>query len=269
MTKHRARKRFGQNFLMDAGVIQRIVQHINPQLDDHLVEIGPGKGALTSLLASCCRDFQVIEIDRDLVSLLQQQFTGADGTAGEMTIHEADALTVDFSVFATTKPARIVGNLPYNISTPLIFHLLSFYDHIQDMYFMLQDEVVERLVAQPGDKRYGRLSVMVGYYCQADKLFEVPPDCFQPQPKVNSAIVRLTPHKPLPHVAIDPDHLKQLVNTVFQQRRKTLRNGLKPIINTRHSFSSAAPLPVDTRMRPENLTVEDYVNLSNFLTRLA
>ena len=269
MTSHRARKRFGQNFLVDTGVIERIVRHINPQPDDHLVEIGPGKGAITSLLASRCGDLQVIEIDRDLVAMLQQQFTGANNTVSEVTIHQADALTVDFSAFAATKPARIVGNLPYNISTPLIFHLLNFCDHIQDMHFMLQNEVVERLVAQPGDKLYGRLSVMVQYYCQTDKLFEVPPGCFQPQPKVNSAIVRLTPHKPLPHVAIDTNHLGLLVNTVFQQRRKTLHNALKPIINAKHPFSSIESLPIDTRLRPENLSVEEYVALSNFLTELS
>ena len=263
MNTHRARKRFGQNFLIDLGIIERIIHHINPQQEDNLIEIGPGKGAITALLASLCRHLHVIEIDRDLVAILQQQFTGANATTGNITIHQADALTVDFSLLASTEPARIVGNLPYNISTPLIFHLLNFYDHIRDMYFMLQNEVVERLVAQPGDKHYGRLSIMVQYYCQADKLFEVSPSCFDPRPKVNSAIVRLTPHKPLPCVADDPDHLSRLVNCVFQQRRKTLHNALKPFSNA--NAATFSPLPIDTRLRPENLSVNDYVMLSNFL----
>ena len=169
MNNHRARRRFGQHFLVNSGIIERIVRHINPQADDNLVEIGPGKGAITSLLAGACNHLHVIEIDRDLVTILQQQFTGADGEKYNITIHQADALTVDFSSFAATAPMRVVGNLPYNISTPLIFYLLNFHKHIQDMYFMLQNEVVERLVAQPGDKHYGRLSVMVQYYCQTDK----------------------------------------------------------------------------------------------------
>lgn len=271
MNNHRARKRFGQNFLIDPGVIERIVRHINPQPRDNLVEIGPGKGAITSLLSAHCNHLHVIEIDRDLVTILQRQFTGANvtknnATTNTVTIHQADALTVDFSPFALTGPARIVGNLPYNISTPLIFHLLNFHDRIQDMYFMLQNEVVERLVAQPGDKHYGRLSIMVQYYCQADKLFDVSPHCFAPRPKVNSAIVRLTPHKPLPYIADNPDHLSQLVNRVFQQRRKTLHNALKPFVTSNANMPKTMTLPIDTRLRPENLSVSDYVMLSNFLT---
>ena len=265
MNTHRARKRFGQNFLIDLGVIERIVRHINPQHKDNMIEIGPGKGAITALLASRCHHLDVIEIDRDLVAILQQQFAGTDETISHITIHQADALTVDFSSFAVTEPVRIVGNLPYNISTPLIFHLLDFHSHIRDMYFMLQNEVVERLVAQPGDKHYGRLSVMAQYYCQADKLFEVPPNCFDPRPKVNSAIVRLTLHKPLPHIADDPNHLGRLVNCVFQQRRKTLHNALKPFLTSKATISNATSLPIDTRLRPENLSVSDYVMLSNFL----
>jgi 16S rRNA (adenine1518-N6/adenine1519-N6)-dimethyltransferase len=268
MNSHRARKRFGQHFLVDSSTIERIVRHINPQAEDNLVEIGPGKGAITSLLSSRCNHLHVIEIDRDLVAILQQQFANPDATTRKVTIHQADALTVDFSSFTATKPARVVGNLPYNISTPLIFHLLNFHDHIQDMYFMLQNEVVERLVAQPGDKHYGRLSIMVQYYCQADKLFEVPASCFNPRPKVNSAIVSLKPHKPLPYIADNPNHLSQLVNRTFQQRRKTLHNALKPFIAAKGSIPTAnidaTPLPIDTRLRPENLSVSDYVMLSNF-----
>ena len=265
MSNHRARKRFGQHFLVDSGVVDRIVGYINPRPDDNLVEIGPGKGAITSLLAAACNHLHIIEIDRDLVTILRQQFTGGDQKTSNVTVHQADALTVDFSSFANKESARIVGNLPYNISTPLIFHLLTFHQCIRDMYFMLQNEVVDRLAAQPGEKMYGRLSVMVQYYCQIDKLFEVPPSCFSPQPKVNSAIVRLTPYKMPPYVATNLEHFSRLVNCVFQQRRKTLHNALKPMINSELIAVSTSLLPVNTRLRPENLSVSDYVMLSNFL----
>jgi len=267
---HRARKRFGQHFLIDVETIERIVRSINPQFEDNLVEIGPGKGAMTALLTRRCRHLHVIEIDRDLVALLQRQLarrraTAADMAAPGITIHQADALTVDFSSFAGVKLVRVVGNLPYNISTPLIFHLLNFHHHIQDMYFMLQNEMVERLVAQPGDRHYGRLSVMVQYHCRADKLFEVPPSCFSPRPKVNSAIVRLKPHASPPAIADDLGHFSQLVNCAFQQRRKTLRNALKSFLGAIADTVDAVPLPIDTRLRAENLSVGDYVMLSNFL----
>ena len=265
MSNHQARKRFGQHFLTDSGVIERIIRHINPKPDDNVIEIGPGKGAITSLLAAACNHLHIIEIDRDLVAILRRQFTDNREATGNVTIHQADALTINFSSLAATDPARVVGNLPYNISTPLIFHLLKFQKSIKDMYFMLQQEVVERLVAQPGDKHYGRLSIMVQYYCQADELFEVSPSCFSPQPKVNSAIVKLTPYKTLPYIATDVDHLSRLVNCAFQQRRKTLHNALKPLVNAELATVSASSLPVNTRLRPENLSVSDYVKLSNFL----
>lgn len=255
--QHRARKRFGQNFLNDSGIIDRIVRSISPKADDNLVEIGPGQGAITGPLLESCPSLQVIEIDHDLIPILLAQFAKYP----DFYIHREDALKFDFSTLYKDKPLRIIGNLPYNISTPLIFHLLSFQQHISDMHFMLQKEVVERLAAEAGDKHYGRLSVMAQYYCQVDHLFGVPPECFTPRPKVDSAIVRLSPYKILPVIANDFDHFSQLVNSAFQQRRKTLRNTLK------HQLSATQidELSIDTSLRPEKLSVEDYVQLSNLI----
>jgi 16S rRNA (adenine1518-N6/adenine1519-N6)-dimethyltransferase len=257
LPQHRARKRFGQNFLTDQGVIHRIVRSIAPKVDDNLVEIGPGKGALTQQLIEACPGLNVIEIDRDLIPILLAQFAKYP----DFKIHREDALKFDFKQLVTDQALRVTGNLPYNISTPLIFHLLSFHDQIQDMHFMLQKEVVERLSASPGDSHYGRLSVMVQYYCRVDYLFDVPPESFSPQPKVDSAIVRLAPMKELPAVAINIDHFNELVKTTFQLRRKTLRNSLKKIVDK----EIMEALPFDLQLRPENLSVKDYVDLSNFI----
>jgi 16S rRNA (adenine1518-N6/adenine1519-N6)-dimethyltransferase len=255
LLQHRARKRFGQNFLNDTGIINRIVRSISPKADDNLVEIGPGQGAITAPLLEHCQQLQVIEIDHDLIPILLAQFAKYK----HFKIHQQDALKFDFSTLVQEKPLRIVGNLPYNISTPLIFHLLSFQNKIKDMHFMLQKEVVERLAASAGDKHYGRLSVMTQYYCQVDHLFGVPPECFSPRPKVDSAIVRLAPYESLPFIADDIEHFSQLVNLAFQQRRKTLRNTLKQMINKEQIDS----LSIDVSLRPEKLSVRDYVNLSN------
>jgi 16S rRNA (adenine1518-N6/adenine1519-N6)-dimethyltransferase len=257
--QHRARKRFGQNFLNDAGIIDRIVRSIAPKPDDNLVEIGPGQGALTAPLLAACPQLHVIEIDRDLIPILLAQFAKYP----HFQIHQQDALNFDFTQLTSTRPLRIVGNLPYNISTPLIFHLLSFQSHVSDMHFMLQKEVVQRLAASAGDPHYGRLSVMVQYYCEVEHLFAVPPECFTPQPKVDSAIVRLKPHTTLPFIATNLDIFSRLVNVAFQQRRKTLRNSLKQLLDT----DIIAELPIDTSLRPENLSLEDYVNISNLITQ--
>ncbi len=255
---HKARKRFGQNFLNDQNIIDRIVRSIHPQASDRLVEIGPGQGAITRQLIEACPQLQVIELDRDLIPILLAQFAKYD----DFAIHQEDALRFDFaSLIKNKQPLRIVGNLPYNISTPLIFHLLSYQDRISDMHFMLQKEVVNRLVASPGEKNYGRLSVMVQYFCQVENLFEVPPESFDPKPKVDSAIVRLQPYKTLPYVADNFDFFSHLVNTAFQQRRKTLRNTLKQIADS----DTIASVNIDTGLRPENLSVKDYVELSNEL----
>ncbi len=255
--KHQAKKRFGQNFLNDIDIIERIVRTIAPLADDNLVEIGPGQGAITAPLLSLCPSLNVIEIDKHLIPILLAQFAKYDG----FKIHQEDALKFDFSTLATERPLRIVGNLPYNISTPIIFRLLSFQNKIADMHFMLQKEVVERLASTAGEKNYGRLSVMVQYYCQVENLFGVPPESFTPQPKVDSAIVRLTPFKTLPFVAEDTTVFSKLVNVAFQQRRKTLRNSLKQLLSKEQIDS----LPVDTSLRPENITLEEYVNISNLI----
>jgi 16S rRNA (adenine1518-N6/adenine1519-N6)-dimethyltransferase len=257
-SQHKARKRFGQNFLIDYGIIRDIVRSVHPQKDDLIVEIGPGKGAITELLAAECDNLSVIELDRDLVPWLKVKFEKHPN----FQLFQADALRFDFrQLMKDEKPIRIVGNLPYNISTPLIFHLLTYADRVQDMHFMLQKEVVKRMAAGPGSGAYGRLGIMVQYYCQVENLFNVPPESFDPAPKVDSAIVRLIPHKQLPFVANNVKTLESLVNTAFQQRRKTLRNTLKKLL----SEEQLASLPVDLSLRPENISLEDYVKMSNLL----
>lgn len=263
-TEHRARKRFGQNFLEDDNIIRRIVKSISPKAEDNLVEIGPGKGAITEQLLASCPTLNVVELDRDLIPILLSQFIAR---YPDFRIHQTDALKFDFATLLQNAqgeskgPLRIVGNLPYNISTPLIFHLLSYQADVKDMHFMLQKEVVDRMAAQPGEKAYGRLGVMVQYYCKVENLFDVPPECFNPRPKVDSAIVRLTPHTQLPHPAKDVKLLSRLVNTAFQQRRKTLRNSLKQLL----PVDAIESLNIDTSVRPENITLEEYVALSDKL----
>ena len=256
---HRARKRFGQNFLINQGIIRDIVRAIHPVRGDHIVEIGPGKGAITEQLAAACDQLSVIELDRDLVPWLKVKFEKHPG----FQLHQADALAFDFEqLIRGDQPLRIVGNLPYNISTPLIFHLLSYADKVQDMHFMLQKEVVKRMAARPGENAYGRLGIMVQYFCEVEALFEVPPDAFDPAPKVDSAIVRLTPYKNLPYPARDHKALEKLVNLAFQQRRKTLRNSLKNAL----PMTVIESLPVDVGARAETLSLETFVTLSNLLS---
>lgn len=255
---HRARKRFGQNFLVDPHVIRQIAQAIRPGANDHLVEIGPGKGAITSLLIDSCQRLDVVELDRDLVPGLLAQFTRYPG----FKLHQADALKFPFSELPQGEELlRIVGNLPYNISTPLIFRLLKFKPLIKDMHFMLQKEVVQRLCAQPGEKHYGKLSVMTQYHCAVEKLFDVAPGCFRPAPKVDSAIVYLRPHRQAPHIANNVEKLEYLVKQAFQFRRKTLRNCLKNM----QSDIPIDELEWDLQLRAENLSVQDYVDMSNQL----
>ena len=258
--KHRARKRFGQNFLHDAGVIHHIARSINASSDDHIVEIGPGQGALTAdILASGCR-LDAIELDRDLIPILQQRFAGEQ----RFSLHQGDALEFDFSSLQQQgKKLRVVGNLPYNISTPLIFHLLDQQALIHDMYFMLQLEVVNRLAAVPGNKNYGRLSVMAQYYCDVEALFEVPPEAFNPRPKVQSAIVRLTPHQLLPYPANKIKTLEHVLRTAFNQRRKTLRNALKAELNQ----AQLTKLNINPAARPETLSLQQFVAISNTINQ--
>ena len=254
--QHRARKRFGQNFLRDLGIISRIVRAVGPRSTDRLVEIGPGQGALTEPLLEAAGHLEVIELDRDLIPGLRVQFFNYP----DFVIHEGDALKFDFAALKGDGPAlRVVGNLPYNISTPLIVHLLAAGDAVEDMHFMLQKEVVERLAAEPGGTDWGRLSVMAQYYCHVEQLFIVPPEAFVPRPKVDSAIVRLTPHEKLPHVADDPALLFELVKLAFGQRRKTLRNNVKG----RVSHETLESLGIDPVRRPQTLSVAEYVAIAN------
>jgi len=254
---HQARKRFGQNFLSDNHYIQRIIDAIAPQADDRLVEIGPGLGAISAPLVDKVAELHVVELDRDLIPRLEQKF----GQHSNFTLHHCDALKFDFAQLADNKPIRVVGNLPYNISTPLIFHLLSQRQHIKDMYFMLQKEVVERICAQPGTGSYGRLSVMAQYYCQADLLFIVPPGAFQPPPKVESAIIRLQPYSVLPFAVQDEKLLNQIVTAAFGQRRKTLRNSLKNFITE----DKLEQLGISPSERAEQLSLEQFVNICRAL----
>ncbi|ALP52104.1 rRNA methyltransferase [Candidatus Tenderia electrophaga] len=252
---HRARKRFGQNFLHDPGVIQRIIDAVNPKPDDTLVEIGPGLGALTEQLLAAAGRLHVVELDRDLVARLQQRYAAEPN----ICIHSADALSFDFRTLGDAHRLRVVGNLPYNISTPLLFHLIDQIDSIRDIHCMLQKEVVDRICAGPGDNNYGRLSVMIQYHCETQHLFDVAASAFQPAPKVDSAILRLTPHAQSPVQVGDKKLFAQLVTQAFSQRRKTLRNSLKSVL----SAEQIARVGVDPGARPETLSLDDFARLSD------
>lgn len=257
---HKARKRFGQNFLEDDNVINNIIQVIAPQIGDNMVEIGPGLAALTRFLLPACQTLHVVELDRDLAARLPQRLAGL----GNLTLHQADALDFDFAQLAHSQhPLRIVGNLPYNISTPLIFHLLRFSPLVKDMTFMLQKEVVDRLAAEPATPDYGRLSVMVQYRCQVDWLLDVPPEAFNPPPKVQSAVVRLTPWQQSPYNCHNENLLQQIVSTAFNQRRKTLRNCLKGLAEEA-DFNAVG---IDSSLRAEVLSVQQFIQLTNQLNR--
>lgn len=255
---HQARKRFGQNFLHDPSVIDQIISAINPKLDDALVEIGPGLGALTEELLLATPSLQVLELDRDLIPILRTKFFNYP----DFRIHETDALRFDFNQLMDQQPLRIVGNLPYNISTPLIFHLLSHVGVVKDMHFMLQKEVVQRMAAVPGDSNYGRLSIMTQYHCQVLPLFEVGSGAFKPAPKVTSAIVRMVPHARLPHPARDLGQLQAVVRSAFNARRKTLRKALASQI----APEQLRALGINDGLRPENLSLAEYVRIADALT---
>lgn len=251
---HKPRKRFGQNFLQNQSIISQILAALNLQPQDKVVEIGPGMGALTRPLLQRLNKLVAIEIDRDLQALLTEQFDA------RLTLIAADALTIDYAQWGSG--LRVIGNLPYNISTPLMLHLLSFKGHILDMHFMLQKEVVLRLAGQPGSRDYGRLSVMTQYLCEVEPLFDVPPEAFFPPPKVESAVVRLIPHTVSPYPPVQLDVLQAVVAKSFSMRRKTLANNLKPVISADQLLS----LGIEPGARPEQISVMDYVKLSNFVT---
>jgi 16S rRNA (adenine1518-N6/adenine1519-N6)-dimethyltransferase len=253
--KHIPRKRFGQHFLTDQTVIADIVAAIRPQAGDAMVEIGPGLGAITAPLSAVLRHLHVIEIDRDIAARLRQDYP-----PGRLSVHTGDVLEFDFS--ALPQALRVVGNLPYNISTPLLFHLARYAGRILDMHFMLQKEVVERMVAPPGGRDYGRLSVMLQYRFDMDLLLEVAPGAFSPRPQVDSAVVRLLPRAPAQLTAVTEIGLAEVVRRAFAQRRKTLRNSLAGLLQT----GDYAALGIAPGLRAENLAVSDFVAISNYLS---
>src|SRR5512139_186903 len=254
MNMHKARKRFGQNFLVDEQIIADIVRAIRPEADDNMVEIGPGLGALTRPLLKQLNKLHVVEIDRDIIARLK-----TDYPQDKIVIHEGDALKFDFAELPV--PLHIVGNLPYNISSPLLFHFSDYAARITDMHFMLQNEVVERMVAEPSTPAYGRLSVMLQYRFYMEKLLDVPPQSFRPAPKVDSAIVRMIP-LPLEEVMVrDEKRFAEIVGTAFGQRRKTLRNTLKAYLNE----ADFERLGIDAQLRAENLGVAEFVRIAEFV----
>lgn len=266
---HKARKRFGQNFLQDAHVIDSILGCINPQPKDVLVEIGPGLGAITQpLIEANIHHLHLVELDRDLAANLINRYQGLS----HVSVHQQDALQFDFTTLTENSgltsedtplsTLRIIGNLPYNISTPLMFHLLSMREHIADMHFMLQKEVVKRLAAQAGTSDYGRLSVMTQQLCKVDYLFDVAPEAFHPKPKVDSAVVRLTPRRDLLHSITQAEDFDLLVKTAFSYRRKTLKNTLKTLLDS----DAIQRAGIDPKARPETLSIKAFADLANLLT---
>jgi len=289
MRQHLPRKRFGQHFLRDPGVVERIVAAFAPQPADHVVEIGPGEGALTRVLVGRVARLDLVELDRDLAAQLSRTYADTPGIA----VHQADALKFDFRALAPHRDVpvsrddcmdaggratpgavaetgvrerphpgerlRLIGNLPYNISTPLLFHALDQVECVRDMLFMLQKEVVDRLSAAPGGRDYGRLSVMVQWRCRVEKLFTVPPGAFHPPPKVDSAMARLTPHVTPPVDVRDPEAFAHVVQAAFGQRRKTLRNSLKGVV----SAEAMRALGIDPVRRAETLSLQEFAALAN------
>lgn len=254
---HKPRKRFGQNFLHDQQVIDRIIATIAPQAADLLLEIGPGQAALTQPLADSGAELHVLEIDRDLVSTLEQKFAGVSN----ITIHAGDALRTNFDEITGNRPFRLIGNLPYNISTPLIFHVLQWHELVTDMHFMLQKEVVDRMSAGPGSKAYGRLSIMTQFLCAVTPLFDVQRESFTPAPAVCSSIVRLQPLDEPPFDTGPDKHLDKVVASAFSQRRKTLRNSLKNLLNADQILAAG----IDPGQRAEQLSLSQFAALARSL----
>jgi len=255
---HRARKRFGQNFLVSESVISGILSAVGAKESDHIVEIGPGLGALTEPLLNTGANIIAIELDRDLASYLTAKFQHLD----HFSLINADALNTQLADLVdasqSSQHLKVIGNLPYNISTPILFHLLKDLSVIKDMHFMLQKEVVARLAAKPGTSDWGRLSIMIQYHCRVEPLLDVPPGSFDPAPKVDSAVVRLTPRTP-EVVARDVRQLEKVVRIAFNMRRKTLRNTLKSIF----SENELIDMGIDPTLRPEKLSLAEYVKLAN------
>ena len=257
LMKHQPRKRFAQNFLHDQQVIDRIIASIAPQPTDLLIEIGPGRAALTKPLVASGAELHVLEIDRDLVAQLEKKFAHNSN----ITVHQCDALQADFSGIAGNRPFRLIGNLPYNISTPLIFHLLRWHELVIDMHFMLQKEVVDRMASGPGSKAYGRLSVMTQFLCDVTPLFDVQPESFTPAPRVCSSIVRLQPLRTPPFESGSDKSLQQVVAAAFCQRRKTLRNSLRNLLRAEQIVAAG----IDPGQRAEQLSLSQFAALARAL----
>ena len=252
--KHIAKKKFGQNFLKDAAIIHSIIQSINPLPNDLLIEIGPGLGALTKPLLEKTNRLLAIELDRDIVSWMENEYSKKN-----ITIFNEDVLNFNFNQF--DQKIRIVGNLPYNISTPILFKCIDNILNIKDLHFMLQKEVVDRMVAIPSSPEYGRLSVMLQYYFAMEHLVDVPKESFEPEPKVESSFVRLIPYEQYPFIANNIEQFARIVKEAFSQRRKTIRNTLKSFI----SENDFEKIGINPRLRAENLSVSDFVKISNYL----
>ena len=256
---HRPRRRFSQNFLVDRSSVDRIISCMAPQSDQRVVEIGPGRGALTGQLATLAGELVLVEIDRDLAGALEDRYP-------DVRIVTGDALKVDFdALFPSPEPYRVVGNLPYNISTPMIFHLLATAARMQDAHFLLQEEVVARLAASQGEKAWGRLSVMVQYHCRVEPLFGISPEAFSPKPQVRSRVVRLAPWPVPPHPAKSYPLFEQVVRAAFSQRRKTLRNALKSLPQLAPLVAAGGLSDIDFSARPETLGVAEFVAIANAL----
>lgn len=254
---HRAKRMFGQNFLTDNNIIEKIIRYLNPKKDQILVEIGPGLGALTRYVVQLNEHLNVIEVDDNLAIKIAQEYPTIN------VIHQ-DVLTVDFKTVASEQALRVFGNLPYNISTPLLFHLFDHIDIVKDMLFMLQKEVVDRICAKVNTKEYGRLSIMCQFFCQVEYLFTVSPQCFTPAPKVYSAIVKLTPRPALDRGRCNPHVLSEVVKEAFNYRRKTLSNALKKWLQAEHWEK----LAINPLLRPENLSLDDFIVITNFIETL-
>jgi len=254
---HRARKRFGQNFLSDPQFILRIVDTIRPAAGELILEIGPGQAAISTPLADSGAELHLLEIDRDLAGRLERSFASSPN----VYVHTGDALQTDFSRLTDDRRFRLVGNLPYNISTPLLFHVLQWKDRVIDMHFMLQQEVVKRMAADPGSKAWGRLSVMCQVQCEVSNLFNVPPEAFSPSPRVQSSFVRLVPRTAPPTMIRDWDGFERVVNQAFSMRRKTLRNSLKTLLDA----SRIEAAGIDPGLRPEVLGIEQFAALADML----
>ncbi|WP_235826790.1 16S rRNA (adenine(1518)-N(6)/adenine(1519)-N(6))-dimethyltransferase RsmA [Facilibium subflavum] len=255
--QHKAKKSLGQNFLNDQNIIHNIISKARIKPDDQVIEIGPGLGALTQHILAITKQLTVIEFDRDVIPLLQEKCQDK----GDLHIIHKDVLKVDFNTLYQEKKIKLIGNLPYNISSPILFHLIGFSHLFKDMHFMLQKEVVDRIVASPGNKNYGRLSIMLQYHFDCQGLFDVPASAFTPAPKVTSRILRLIPYDKKPYIANDYALFSSMVKQTFQQRRKTLRNTLKNMISDPQQLQNA---PIDLSRRPESLSVSEFVQLTNF-----